>query len=243
MSQLIPTDFANIAHLIASAKHRAVAAVNTALIDLYWQVGEIISKKIASPEWGDGVVDELAAYIAQTQPGLRGFTRRNLFRMRQFYETYQGDAIVSPLVTQLPWTHNLIILTQSKRPEEREFYLRRAIQEKWSKRELERQMDAASFERTVLEPIKVSAALRQLHPEALSAFKDAYMLEFLGLPETHSESDLHKNLLTKLKAFLCELGRDFCFIAQNSPSKSAQEISHSICSFSTVASIVWLPSN
>ncbi len=121
MSQL-PTPaasptFTDIVQLIASAKHRAIAAVNTSLIELHWQVGEIISKKIASTEWGDGVVDQLAAHLAKTQPGLRGFTRRNLFRMRQFYATYQGDLIVSPLVTQLPWTHNLIILTQSKRPD------------------------------------------------------------------------------------------------------------------------------
>jgi predicted nuclease of restriction endonuclease-like (RecB) superfamily len=163
------------------------------------------------------VVDQLADYIAQTQPGLRGFTRRNLFRMRQFYETYQGDAIVSPLVTQLPWTHNLTILSQSKRPEEREFYLRMAVQEKWSKRELERQFEAALFERTVLNPVKVSPAVRLLQPEALSAFKDAYMLEFLGLPEDHSESDLHQSLLAKLKTFLGELGRDFCFVGSEFP--------------------------
>jgi predicted nuclease of restriction endonuclease-like (RecB) superfamily len=217
MSQLPAPAFTDIVQLIASAKQRAIQAVNTSLIDLYWQVGEIISKKIASAEWGDGVVDQLADYIAQTQPGLRGFTRRNLFRMRQFYETYQGDAIVSPLVTQLPWTHNLTILSQSKRPEEREFYLRMAVQEKWSKRELERQFEAALFERTVLNPVKVSPAVRLLQPEALSAFKDAYMLEFLGLPEDHSESDLHKSLLAKLKAFLGELGRDFCFVGSEFP--------------------------
>ena len=68
--------------------------------------------------------------------GLRGFTRRNLFRMRQFYATYQGDEKVAPLVRQLPWTHNLIILSQSKTPQEREFYLKTAIREKWSKRDL-----------------------------------------------------------------------------------------------------------
>ena len=217
MNQLATTDFAGIVQLIANAKQRAVAAVNTALIDLHWQVGEIISKKIASAEWGDGVVSELAAYIAQTQPGLRGFTRPNLFRMRQFYEAYRDDAIVSALLRQLPWTHNLTILTQSKRPEEREFYLRTAIKEKWSSRELDRQFKAALFERTVLNPIKVSPAARLLDPNALSAFKDAYMLEFLGLPEAHSESDLHKSLLAKLKAFLCELGRDFCFIGSEFP--------------------------
>jgi predicted nuclease of restriction endonuclease-like (RecB) superfamily len=132
MSQLTTTSFAEIVQLIATAKQRAIQAVNTSLIDLYWQVGEIISRKIASAKWGDGVVNQLADHIAQTQPGLRGFTRRNLFRMRQFYETYKGDAIVSPLVTLLSWTHNLIILGQSKRPEEREFYLLMAAQEKWT---------------------------------------------------------------------------------------------------------------
>lgn len=220
MSQLPATanpTFSDIVQLIASAKHRAIAAVNTTLIDLYWQVGEIISRKIASAEWGDGVVNQLAEHLAQTQPGLRGFARPNLFRMRQFYETYRDEAKVSPLVRLLPWTHNLIILSQSKRPEEREFYLRAASQEKWGKRELERQFKAALFERTVLSPAKVSAALTQLQPAALSAFKDAYMLEFLGLPGDHSESDLHKSLLAKLKAFLGELGRNFCFVGSEFP--------------------------
>ncbi|WFP48553.1 DUF1016 N-terminal domain-containing protein [Methylomonas sp. EFPC3] len=125
-------DFADIAHLIAQAKQRAVQAVNTTLIELYWSVGERISRKIAASDWGDGVVEQLARYLAQTQPGLRGFTRRNLFRMKQFYEAYADHELVSPLVTQLPWTHHLIILSQSQRPEEREFYLRLAVQENWS---------------------------------------------------------------------------------------------------------------
>ena len=128
------SDFAAITQLIAAARVRAAQAVNTTLMDLYWQVGQIISQKIASAQWGDGVVAQLAAHLAQTQPGLRGFTRPNLFRMRQFYEAYQGDAKVSALLRQLPWTHNLIVLNQSKRPEEREFYLRMAAQEKWSSR-------------------------------------------------------------------------------------------------------------
>jgi predicted nuclease of restriction endonuclease-like (RecB) superfamily len=217
MSQLTTTSFTEIVQLIATAKQRAIQAVNTSLIDLYWQVGEIISRKIASAEWGDGVVNQLADHIAQTQPGLRGFTRPNLFRMRQFYETYKDDVKVSALLRQLPWTHNLTILTQSKRPEEREFYLRMAAQEKWTSRELERQFKNAAFERTVLAPAKVSAALRQLHPEGISAFKDAYMLEFLGLQDGHSESDLHQGLLAKLKTFLGELGRDFCFVGSQFP--------------------------
>lgn len=204
--------FDDVLHLIDSAKQRVYRAANTELIDLYWQVGELISKKIASAEWGDGVVAQLADFIAQTQPNLRGFTQRNLFRMRQFYEAYQGDTKVSPLVTQLSWTHNLTILSRSKRPEEREFYLKMAIQEKWSKRELERQFNTALFERVVLSPVKTSPMVAQHYPKALDVFKDSYVVEFLNLPSAHNEADLHKGLLLKLRDFLLELGRDFCFI-------------------------------
>ena len=125
-------------------------------------MGEYISRKLATAAWGEGVVDELARYIAQEQPDIKGFTRRNLFRMRQFYETYRADAKVSPLVTQLPWTHNLLILSQCKRAEEREFYLRLAVNQSWSKRELERQLDGCLFERVVLNPPKLSPVVRQL---------------------------------------------------------------------------------
>jgi predicted nuclease of restriction endonuclease-like (RecB) superfamily len=163
------------------------------------------------------VVEQLADYIAKTQPGLRGFTRANLFRMRQFYQTYQGDEKVAPLVRQLPWTHNLVILGQSKRPEEREFYLRLAIQERWSRRELERQIKAALFERAVLTPAKVSPPVRQLDSAGVNIFKDSYMLEFLELPTGHGEADLHLGLLLKLKDFLIELGRDFCFVGSEYP--------------------------
>jgi predicted nuclease of restriction endonuclease-like (RecB) superfamily len=210
-------DFDVVLSLIDSARTRAMTAVNTTLIELYWSIGEFISRKIESAAWGEGVVNQLAGYIAETQPGLRGFTRSNLLRMRQFYETYQGSAIVAPLVRQLPWTHNLLILSKSKRPEEREFYLRMSASEKWSKRELERQINGALFERVVLSPTIVSPPLTQLHPDAASVFKDSYLIEFLGLPQIHSEDDLHRGLVEQLKNFLIELGRDFCFVGSHFP--------------------------
>jgi predicted nuclease of restriction endonuclease-like (RecB) superfamily len=120
-------------------------------------------------------------------------------------------------VRQLPWTHNIIILNQSKRPEEREFYLRLAIRERWSKRELERQFKTALFERTVLNPVKVTPLVTQIHPDALSIFKDSYLVEFLDLPESHAEADLQRGLLQRLKDFLIELGRDFCFLGSEYP--------------------------
>ena len=217
MKTPVSESFGEITKLIEAARQKAFQAVNTVLIDLYWHVGKIISHKVKSAEWGDGVVAQLAIHIAQTQPGLRGFTRPNLFRMRQFYEAYCDDKKVSPLVRQLPWTHNLIILSQSKRSEEREFYLRQSIQENWSKRELERQIKSALFERIILTPPKVSSMVTQTHPAALSVFKDAYLVEFLGLSDSHTEADLHQGLLKQLKDFLIELGRDFCFIGSEYP--------------------------
>lgn len=213
----LEASFVEVVQLIETSRQKAYQAVNTALIDLYWQVGEYISHKLQTSEWGDGVVDELSRYIAKTMPSSRGFSRRGLFRMKQFYETYHSDKIVSPVVTQLPWTHHLIILGQCKRPEEREFYLRLATQERWSKRELERQIKVAIFERAVLNPPKTSAVLRKIHPAAETIFKDSYLLEFLGLPFEHSEADLHSGLLRCLGRFLTELGRDFCFVGSEYP--------------------------
>lgn len=227
MSALTPVkpatpDFTEITQLIGAARQRAYQAVNTALIDLYWQVGAYLSGKIKAAEWGEGVVEQLAQHLARTQPGLRGFSAQNIWRMRQFHEAYSGQEKLSPLVRELPWTHNLIILSQSKQPEEREFYLRLAVRERWSKRELERQFKAALFERSVLTPAKVSAVLAQNHPQAQQLFKDSYMVEFLDLPASHAESDLHRSLLLRLRDFLLELGRDFCFVGSEYPLQVGQ---------------------
>lgn len=93
--------FEEILQLINVAKQRAYRAVDAELVQLYWQVGEYISRKLDSATWGDGVVEELARFLARSQPGLRGFTRANLFRMRQFYQLYRENVIVAPLVRQL----------------------------------------------------------------------------------------------------------------------------------------------
>ena len=209
--------FREVVAMIEAARARAYQAVNTELIDLYWRIGEYISHKLKSAAWGEAVVDQLAAFLEKYRPGLRGFTRRNLFRMRQFYETYRQEPKLSPLVRQLPWTHNLLILGGCKRPEAREFYLRLCARERWPSRELERQLDGCLFERAVLSPPKVSAALTQLHPSAESAFKDSYLLEFLDLAQGHSEADLQAALVADLRRFLIELGRDFCFVGEQYP--------------------------
>jgi len=209
--------FHEVLELIKSARLRAYGIVNSELVDLYWQVGGYISGKLEKADWGEGVVAELSRFIQRHYPNLRGFTRANLFRMRQFFETYRNNRKVAPLVRQLPWTHHLLILGRCKRPEEREFYMRLAVRERWSKRQLDRQFKACLFERAVLSPPKVAPLVRQLHSDAGEVFKDSYIVEFLQLPEEHSEADLHKGLVNKLKEFLTELGRDFCFVGSEYP--------------------------
>jgi predicted nuclease of restriction endonuclease-like (RecB) superfamily len=169
------------------------------------------------PLWGDGVVDELAATLARRYPGTRGYTRRNLFRMRQFFEAYRGQVKVSALLTQLPWTHHLVILGQAKAPAERDYYMRAAINNHWTSRELERQLATHAYRRRRIGSEKVSAALAQTHPTAIDEFKNAYSLEFLSLHDGHSEADLHGALLRNLGRFIAELGRDFCFVGSEYP--------------------------
>lgn len=213
----LETEFDQVLALIDASRTRAVAAANTALIDLYWQIGEHISRRIAAAGWGQGTVNQLADYIRRRQPNARGFSAQNLWRMRQFYDTYRADTKLSPLLRELTWTHNLLILGKSKREEEREFYLRLCIAQKWTSRQLERQINSALFERTLLSPPKLSPLLAQLHPTAGSMFKDAYLFEFLDLPAGHAEADLQRALVDQLKQFLIELGRDFCFVGSQYP--------------------------
>lgn len=209
--------FDEIVALIDTAKRRAGHAVNVELIELYWQIGAVISARIENSGWGKGTVQALAAHIARSQPGLRGFSPQNLWRMRQFFETYRATPKLSSLMRELSWTSNLHILTRAKSPEERQFYLRIAARNHWHSRELARQIDAALFERSVLNPPKLSSALREIHPVAPEVFKDAYVLEFLGLADDHSEADLHRALLRHLGRFITELGRDFCFVGSEYP--------------------------
>ncbi len=206
-------DFLHILSLIEKAKEKALLSVNQELITLYWEVGKYISNKIKGAEWGEGIIDNLAEYISMNNPEIKGFTRRGLFRMRQFYDTYADKVKVSALLTQLTWTNHLLILSKSKSSEEREFYILLTIKERYSSRELERQIDRGVFERTMLSE-KISPLRLQLPPDITSAFKDTYILDFLNLPERHTEKDLRGGLVRSFKHFVLEFGKDFAFVGE-----------------------------
>lgn len=145
-------DFNKIMAIIEESRTRAIKAVNAELIRMYWEVGEYLSNLCADASFGDKVIDEVASFIAGSGTKVKGFNRRGLYRMKQFYETYRGDEFVSALLTQISWTNHLQILSGAKSIEERHFYLQLCAKEQYSSRELERQIDSAYYERYMVRP-------------------------------------------------------------------------------------------
>ena len=211
---LVPSanDFGAVISIIENAKGRALKAVNAELINMYWEVGEYLSELCALSTYGDKVIDDVANYISATAPTIKGFNRRGLYRMRQFYETYKDDEIVSALLTQLSWTNHLLIMSKSKTKEERDFYVALAAKEHYSSRELERQLDSAYYERYMLSSGKQPP---ELVPQTVrNTILDTYVLEFLDLPEQYSERNFRKAIIENLKNFILEFGKDFTFIGE-----------------------------
>lgn len=206
--------FTDIIQLIKQSRTNAVRAVNTELVNLYWNIGEYISKKIELSEWGESVVTELAKYIQTNEPEIKGFSDKNIWRMKQFYETYKDFPKLSTVLREISWSHNLAIFSRCKTIEEKEFYLKLVKQENYTKRELDRQISASLFERTLIGDSKLSPAVRESNNDLASTFKDSYVFEFLNLPEPHNEKDLQSGLVKQMKNFILELGKDFLFIGE-----------------------------
>jgi len=214
LTKRFDNQFAEVVKMIHQARYNAIKNVNMELIKLYWSIGEYISRKLESAEWGDAVVDQLADYIQITHPEFKGFTRRGLYRMRQFYDTYRQKEIVSTLLTQINWSNHLLILSKTKSHDERSFYLRLSIKEKYSFRELERQIDSGYYERAILSKKKLPQSVAEIHKDITNTFKDTYILDFLNLPKTYSEKDLQQSIVSNLRDFILEFGKDFTFIGQ-----------------------------
>jgi predicted nuclease of restriction endonuclease-like (RecB) superfamily len=211
---MLQKQFADIVQLIKQARTNAIKFVNTELINLYWNIGEYISVRVESAGWGQSIVKELAEYLLRNEPELKGFSDKNLWRMKQFYETYKSFPKLSALLREISWTNNLTILSRAKSVEEQEFYLKLCVKERYSKREFERQINSGVFERTMLGDIKLSPMVRVLYPEITNTFKDSYVFDFLNLPEPYTEYDLQKGLIHEMKKFITELGRDFLFVGE-----------------------------
>lgn len=210
----IEQQFQEVAFFVQKAKSDALKLVNKALINLYWQVGEYISLKIKQAEWGESIVTELDKYLAEKHPDLKGFNARGLWRMKQFFETYSQYEKLSPLVTQISWTNNLLIMSKAKTIEEKTFYIHLCIRERYSKRELEKQIESALYERTMLNPAKTSPITKEIYPTIGKYFLDTYAVDFLNLEKDYSEFEFQKAIINHLKDFILAFGKDFIFIGE-----------------------------
>jgi predicted nuclease of restriction endonuclease-like (RecB) superfamily len=206
--------FEEVRQLIRRTHYQTLQFANATLSTLYWQVGHYLSDRVATDGWGKAVVLDLSQYIAQKEPEIQGFSDKNLWRMKQFYEAYRAEPELQALAQQVSWTHNLLVFSKTKSKGERIFYLNLAIQERLGKRDLERQINAGVFERTRLADSKLSPVVRVLPQDITNVFKDTYVFEFLHLPTPYSESDLQKGLVKHLKQFILELGNDFTFVSE-----------------------------
>lgn len=207
-------EFKEILRIIQSGRTQAFEAVNVALIETYWAIGEQLSRKVSEASWGKGVVAHLASWLASEAPDLKGFSASNLWRMKQFYEAYAPIPKLATLLRELSWSKHLLLLSSCKSEEGKEFYLLSATRGGWSHRKLERQIKKSAFERTMLSDLKLATVSRVLPKNAAGVFKDSYMLDFLDLPETHTEADLQTGLLLNLRKFLMEMGYGFAFVGE-----------------------------
>lgn len=201
---------AGLIKIIDESRQNAFKRVNEELIRMYWNVGKYLSKESEKAEFGDAYIDSVAKEIQDAFPGIKGFNRRGLYRMKQFYEIYAEDEFVSTLLTQISWSNHLAIMSKAKTEEERHFYIMLCIKESYSARELDRQINSGYYERYMLSKEKViPEPIRELKE---NPFLDSYVIEFLDLPQNFKEADLRKGLIHNMKEFILEVGKDFTFV-------------------------------
>ena len=206
--------FDDVVKIVEASKDAAFRKANEELIHMYWRIGEYLSEAMKDSRYGDGYIQSLADFFANNYPEIKGFNRRGLYRMKQFYELYAGVEIVSTLLTQLCWSIHLKLMSACKTFEERHFYMELAIKERYSFRELERQIDSGYYERYRLSATAPPSVITETRKRTRNAFRDNYVLEFLNVEEPIEEKDLRKSIVRNLKDFILEIGKDFTFVGE-----------------------------
>jgi predicted nuclease of restriction endonuclease-like (RecB) superfamily len=208
-----PALLAEVKARIRDAQYAALRAVNRELIGLYWDIGRLIVARQNDAKHGAAIAQRLADDLRDAFPDVGGFSRRNVFYMREFYLLYCEDPKVQPLVAQIGWSHNLVILQRCKDAQGREFYLRMTRKFGWSKNVLIHQIDNQSYEKSLLGQTNFDQTLPSaLRAQAKLAVKDEYTFDFLELGEQHSERELERALIARIEDFLRAMGDMFAFM-------------------------------
>jgi len=214
-NELFPKNYAEygeIISIIERARENAFRAVNRELISMYWEIGNYVSDKVKNDGWGRSVVKDFSQFIQSQYLGIRGFSPQNIWRMKQFYETYCDNEKLSTLSREISWSNNVHIMMGAKTNESREFYLLLTQKNNYTARELERQIDSKLFERTMISDKKNKLFISK--SPGLTALRDNYVLEFLDIPESHKEVELRKAIISNLRDFILEFGKDFSLMGE-----------------------------
>lgn len=203
----LPDDYpgvlADIKARIRSAQYSALKSVNKELVELYWDIGRMILERQKDEGWGKSVVQQLASDLQSEFPGVGGFSASNLWRMKAFFGAYENSEKLAPMVREIGWSHNLIILERCKDALEREFYIRMTRKFGWTKNILIHQTENGSYERTLLGQTNFDRTLTsEQQTQAKLAVKDEYVFDFLELGDEHSERELEKAIISRIEDFL-----------------------------------------
>lgn len=217
MSELPARDYGDflvaVKTRIRQAQYQALRAANKELLSLYWDLGESIHRKQEALGWGKAVVENLARDLQAEFPGQNGFSARNLWNMKNFYIEYSSQPKLQPLVAEISWAKNLIVMSRCKDLLEREFYLRATARFGWTKAVLQHQIDNKSYEKHLLNQTNFDATLpAEIKAQAVLAVKDEYTFDFLGLAEEYSERELEQSLVGNIRRFLAEMGGAYTFV-------------------------------
>ena len=198
---------------IRTAQYEALKAVNKDLISLYWNIGKLIVEKQQGETWGYSVVERLAADIRAEFIGIRGFSARNVWYMRDFYSAYSNSQKLQPLVAEIGWSHNVVIFEKCKDDLEREFYIRMTKARGWTKNVLIHQIENQAYQKTLTSQTNFDQTLpAPMQSQLALAIKDEYLFDFLELGDEYSERQLETALLARIEPFLQQMGGVFAFL-------------------------------
>ncbi len=203
---------------IRSAQIKAALAVNTQLIALYWDIGKQIAEKQRASGWGDAVIEQIAKDLTRELDGLKGFSRSNLYNIKQWYGFYapHGEK-VQQLVGQIPWGHNVLIVQDIKERDKALWYVRKTIENGWSRNVLIHQIESQLYERQADKPRIDNFAERLPTPQSdlvRETLKDPYLFDFLDVGEEAHERELETALVERITRFMLELGKGFAFVGR-----------------------------
>ena len=217
---------ASIKSKIRSAQIKASISVNKAVLSLYWDIGEMIIKKQTEAKWGDFLIEKLAIDLRGEFPNMKGFSRSNLFYIRQWVRFYSGIGLkaqqpialikkVQQLVGQIPWGHNVLVVSKVKSLEEAEFYLKGTISHNWSRSVLAIHIESDDFRRRGKLPSNFHLTLPKPQSDlARETLKDPYNFDFLCLSDDALEKEIEDALTAHITRFLLELGAGFAFVGR-----------------------------